>query len=252
MNSLPRHTANAIDRPNRRAIAEWTVARIYDQIFRGELAPGQALGEIELAEQLNVSRSPVREALRELETMGVVESSPVTGRRVVAGFGPEDIYELYSIRVQLEALAHAHAARHIAAGEMAELEALQVEMERLSDDEAGHASHLEADFRFHDIVCGAAQLPRLYRTVSAFWLQTRALVKQLDALHVYPASVELANVQQDHRAIIEALRSGDGEAASAAITRHLEERRDALIAAVAEQGGFHHGAAPSDTTEEMS
>ena len=98
---------------------------------------------------LNVSRSPVREALRELELNRIVVTDPVNGQRVVAAFGAADIEELYALRATLERLAHERAASRLGPKDVATLEAALAEM--VAADVAtptGRADHFEADFRF--------------------------------------------------------------------------------------------------------
>lgn len=220
-------------RPTRRAVTDWTISRLYDEIFAGRLGGGDALGEIELSERLGVSRSPVREALRELERDGVVSSDSVSGRRVVAGFEADDIDELYTIRLALERLSAERAASRITPDELAELRGTIAIMEKVSlNAREGRGRHFEADFAFHATICRAARTHRLEALLQPLWRQTRSLLRQIDMAHIYPRGREMGDAREDHTRVLEALGRGDSVAAGEAMAKHLAARRDVLVAAV--------------------
>ncbi|HAA47289.1 MAG TPA: hypothetical protein DCE03_02200, partial [Synergistaceae bacterium] len=98
-----------------------------EAIFRKELKPGDKLVENDLAEKLDVSRTPVREALRMLESEGLIERNPRKGL-FVKGFTAEDVMEIYSIRQALEALAIRICCQRITEDEVAELKDLYAKM----------------------------------------------------------------------------------------------------------------------------
>ncbi len=225
-------------KPGRRALAVWALSRLYEMIFDGELAPGDSLGEIEITELLGVSRSPVRDALRQLEESGLVEVVATSGRRVVRSFGVDDIYELYTIRIALESLSVRQAAARLTANELSVLERLLEQMRRTSATPGTTARDFESDFRFHEAIARASGLPRLHRHLSGLWLQTRALLRHLDAAHIYPTGDEVLGVAEDHAQVLAALRRRDAQEAEAALSRHLEVRRDHLIDAVRVRGGL--------------
>lgn len=226
-------------RPSRRAVTEWVTTAMYREIFAGRLTAGDTLGEMELTTRLGVSRTPVREALRALEAQGLVAVDPVNGRRVIAAFGADDIGELYTIRLALEQIAHERAAATVGASDLSALEELLQGMHTADlATSAGRREQYDADFRFHELVCSRAGMPRLQRVLSSLWLQSRALLEQLDAAGIYPQAGEAAAVRDDHRSVLDALRSGDGPAAGAAVATHLQRRRDTLVAAVQRHGGL--------------
>jgi DNA-binding GntR family transcriptional regulator len=230
----------AATRPNRRVVTEWVIARLYELIFGGEIATGQQLVEGEITELLGVSRTPVREALMQLERDGIVKASRVTGRRVVAAFELEDIREIYLIRAALEGVAHAEAAERMTPEALAALAGVQAEMEAADPaTPEGRARQFDADLRFHELVCHIAALPRLQCELSGFWLQTRLLLYQLDAHGIYPREdEELLAPRADHRATLGALGSGDRAKAASTVRRHLDNRRDALLEAAKQRGGL--------------
>lgn len=232
--------ADEAGRPNRRGLADWTLEQIYAQIFSGQLSAGAVLSEAELSQALGVSRSPVRDALRQLEVAGLVDVSPINGQRVVKTYGVEDIFELYMLRGALESLASRLAAAVLTHAQLNKLEETQTAMELR---EAGHVAGVprdyELDFRFHRLVCEATGRPRLEAVLSPLWVQTHALLRQLDVVGAYPRSEdEVTASYHDHRQILSALRQRDGTAVATAVQKHMDGRRDQLIAEVEHRGGL--------------
>src|SRR5665213_2940837 len=190
-----------LTRPTRRAVTDWTISWLYDEIFAGRLSGGDALSETELSERLGVSRSPVREALRELER---------------------------------ERLSAELAASRITHGELEELRRTIAVMQRVAvTGREGHEEHFDADFAFHEAICRGARTHRLEALLRPLWRQTRSLLKQIDMAEIYPRGGELDDARADHSRIVEALARGDSEAAGKAMADHLASRRDVLVAAIA-------------------
>lgn len=225
-------------KPGRRALADWTASRLFEMIFNGELEPGSSLGEVEITGLLGVSRSPIRDALRQLEESGLVEVSPTSGRRVVRRFDIDDVYELYTIRVALESLSVRHAAERITPSQLRELDTLLAAMGKTKSARTPAGRDFEADLRFHEVVCLASGLDRLHQILSGLWLQTRALLRHLDSAGIYPTGDELDQVVADHSHVLEALRAHDAAAAEMAIADHLRLRRDHLVDAIRSRGGI--------------
>jgi DNA-binding GntR family transcriptional regulator len=211
-------------------LLDWTLVQLYELLFAGTYATGEVLSEVEVAARLNVSRTPVRLAFQQLMADGLISKEDGTGKTRVATFGVDDIRELYSIRSVLEGLAHREAAGKIPDERMVELAELLEQMRAAG--ESGQMS-LAADVRFHELVCEAAGMERVVSILRRMWLQTFALVRQLDLDHVYPDTGEVRRVHDDHAAILAALRKGDPAASEGAVITHLERARDRLLAAVA-------------------
>jgi DNA-binding GntR family transcriptional regulator len=234
------------DRPGRRAIADWTLRQLYDLIFSGELASGDVLVEAALTKRLGVSRSPLREALRQLELDRLVTPDEVNGRRIVTAFGIDDVAELYTVRAALESLAARSAAERIGDDDLAELRRLQGQMESVAAEaRPWQPRDFEPDFRFHELIARVSKMPRLQGQLSTLWIQTWALLQQLNAAGIYPDQTEDVMAFTQHHEIIAALAARDAQLASAAVERHLTERRDHLIAAVRQHGGL-----PNQTSTE--
>ncbi len=218
-------------KPNRRAVADWALEQLYDLIFTGTLQPGDALAEEDVTARLGVSRSPAREALRHLETQGLLSVNPVNGRRFISVFGEDDVFELYTVRAGLEELGARYAAPRADGELIARLVQLQHDMEFVAvAREDPTRRDFEVDFDLHRAICRASGLRRLETSLEPIWMQTHALLRALYTRGIYGDAQEDAAAYRDHRRIIEALMARDADASAAAVRMHLEGRRDQLIA----------------------
>jgi len=197
-------------------------------IFNGQLLPGDALKELDLTERLGVSRSPVRDALKELERQGLVDVDEVNGRRVLRALNERDIAETYDIRIELEALAARYAARD------ASEESRRRLMDRLGALRASLSVPTEAwlplDFAFHEAIAAAAGRHQLQPLLSRLWIQIQAFLRRMDRIGAYPddRQTRLSGIAE-HEALAAAILARDPAAADAAVRAHLETHRDALI-----------------------
>src|SRR5713226_1038763 len=132
---------------------------IREAILSGELEPGARLLQEDLAERLQVSSTPVREALRQLETEGILQSSPNRGVRV-AEVDLRTVREIYLIRADLEDLATRMAVPNLRAADLRRLKTLQAEIEALI--RRGELKELRRlNYELHTIIYKAAALPEL-------------------------------------------------------------------------------------------
>lgn len=223
------------ERPNRRAVSEWTLERLYDMIFSGQIAAGATVREEQLTARFGVSRSPVRESLRQLEIDGLLEVDRETGRRRVARFGLDDIYELYTIRAGLEEISASHAALRVTPDVLDELRALQSTMDQMIARPIPSQRDFAVDIAFHRLMCEASGLRRLAAALSPLWAQTRALLHHLHSVGRYNDPTEDALAYRDHREIVAALARREPQHAAAAVRHHLHDRRDQLILMLDEQ-----------------
>src|ERR1700759_3243287 len=142
---------------------ETSAVRVREQlqhaILEGVLKPGERLRAEHLAQRYGTSRTPVREALLQLEAQGLVEVEPNRGA-VVKAFDAADLLDLYEVRALLEPAAAARAAPRISAEQLAELHAL-------CDDQAPVDEQIAANERFHRIIADAAGSPRLSTAMRA-------------------------------------------------------------------------------------
>jgi DNA-binding GntR family transcriptional regulator len=204
-----------------RSIRDLVYESLRKAIFDGNLKPGDRLVEIALAQELNVSRTPVREALRKLETEGLVEAVPRKGV-IVRGFDPEDILEVYTIRMALEKVAAVRTARRITSEE---LEELQDHLDRAAEwsaradrDEPGACAEVfEAHQRFTDGLVRASRMPRLIGLIETY----REYLERFRRVTLSGSERRL-RVQREHQAILDAVRRKDREALERLVQEHLE------------------------------
>lgn len=194
------------------------IARILRaEIFSGRLRPGDPLRERSLAEQLGVSRTPVREALFTLQSEGLVELSPNRGatvRRVDA----RDVEQIYALRAVLEA----HAAREAAEVGLNEyyahaLEDAQARVERLGTAGSTASDQALADLSFHMLISEAAGI-RMLQTIMG---QVLAFTVSYRSNLAYPEE-RVVRVNRQHRAILAAIRDQDADRAEKAMREHVE------------------------------
>ncbi|MGC9468514.1 MAG: GntR family transcriptional regulator [Anaerolineae bacterium] len=197
------------NRPESRTLRNEVVDLLRDAIVQGELKPGQHLKENELAELMSVSRSPIREALRQLEQEGLVVSVPNQGS-TVREFNEQDIREIFTIRASLETLASEIVIQKQTLTPK-DLEHLQSCIERQKKLIAArdYDRLTKADMEFHDYVFERAGFRRLVK----MWQSLRAQMQVLFLMRfqAFPDYVP-ETVDTDHQALLDALSHGDVEA----------------------------------------
>ncbi|MEM8537118.1 MAG: GntR family transcriptional regulator [Pseudomonadota bacterium] len=199
------------------------VTLLRDMIFSGTLLPGSDHLETELAEQLAMSRTPVREACVQLAAQGLLEVRPRRGVRILP-ISAKDMEEIYDVLTVLEALAAARAAQAgYDASDLATLEASIVDMETALAKE-DRTAWANADDRFH------AELVRLGgngRVITIVGLmadqvrRARTLTLQMRPLPTQSNS--------DHRQVLEAIRAGDHARAQAVHRSHRMQAKSILL-----------------------
>ncbi|MBR4150059.1 MAG: GntR family transcriptional regulator [Firmicutes bacterium] len=205
--------------------------QIFDQLERdiltGKYKRGELLSEQRLAEDLGVSRTPVREAVRRLEQEDMIEDS---GRGlVVVGISKEDMPDMYEIRMRIEGLAAQRAADRITDDELSEMgDILDMQgffIEKQSKTDSDNSDKIkDLDSQFHELLyrCSGSKplcdiLIPMHRKMTKF---RKASVRKKSR-----ASAS----QQEHLAIFEALKAHDGEQASALMMQHLMNARDSIM-----------------------
>jgi DNA-binding GntR family transcriptional regulator len=211
--------------------------QIADQIISGALRPGQELDEKKLAEAFNVSRTPVREALRQLAAASLVEWRPHQSA-VVAKITPSKMVEMFEVMAELEGFCGRLAARRMTASEHANLISIHRKFRpyvQARDREGYHALNKT----FHEAIYAGSHNQYLRAQASALYVRLapyRAYqLKRPDALRL---------ASEEHQAIIDAIVAGDGDAAFALLTDHVSLSNElfgdlvaALSAADAESAG---------------
>ncbi|WP_308915204.1 GntR family transcriptional regulator [Jannaschia sp. LMIT008] len=200
-------------------------ARILDAIDHGAFRPGDRLVESELAERLQMSRTPIREALQRLETQALLVRD---GRSlIVASLSHDEMAELYVVRAELEALAAKLAARHAAPEEVSVLSEMVAEDRALLGDAAALA---RANRRFHGQIHRASRNGHLVRQLQ---MVRRSMALMATTSLAVPGRGETALAEHDR--IVAAIRDRDEDAAALAMRDHLSRafavrlRREAEI-----------------------
>lgn len=184
-------------------------------IIDGSLKPGTKLLEVKIADKMGISRTPIREALRELAAKGFVKMIPNQGI-VVSSDSAEDIREVMQIRGVLEGLAGRLAVAMINKEEISRLENLIKQMEKFSkkNDPLGFG---EVDAEFHNIIVNICRNKRLMQIRKNITEQAhRYRIKSLNV----PGRLEYST--EEHRKIAEALKKKDAKAADKSIQKHIE------------------------------
>jgi DNA-binding GntR family transcriptional regulator len=190
-----------------------------EEILRGEVEPGQALRQEELAERFGVSRLPVRDALLRLEAQGLVHVYPNRGAFVVA-LSADEVREIYEMRILLEGDVIERAVPRMTAESWRRIDAAHAEATRT----AGGPEWIEGDWRFHRALYEPADRPRQLATIE----NLRSTVARYSAGHdALPARTP--EWLADHDAILEACRARAAVAAKQRLVRHLRRAMEHVL-----------------------
>lgn len=200
---------------------------IADDIVRGRLAPGAPLDETSIAATFGVSRTPIREAIRQLAAIGLVEARARRGA-VVAVLSDRQLDEMFAVMAELEALCARWSAIAMTGGERRHLLALQEEGEHLVS--AGlREAYVEFNNRFHEAI---------YRGSHNRFLAELALSVRHRCAPFRRAQFEtlgrLARSHAEHGAVVLAVQRGDADAAATEMRAHITVVRDAVDAVAGE------------------
>jgi len=207
---------------NYKPLREIVFEAIREAIIGGTLKPGERLMEIQLAEEMGVSRTPVREAIRKLELEGFVVMIPRKGA-YVAGLSMKDIADVFEIRAALEGMAAGLAAERITEEELEELERLLVKIgECIQSDDLNAV--IEQDTEFHDVLFRATRNERLVQIVSNLREQIQ---RYRTASLSSPGRMKLA--LEEHKQIVEALSERDVEKAQRLAREHIENAENSML-----------------------
>ena len=191
---------------------------LLDAISDGTLAPGARVTQEDLAEQLNVSRSPVLQALRLLKKDGLLEDAPGRGL-LVTPLDPHRIGQLYQVRGALDALA-----ARLAAERRADIPASLVAAGRRAAAGGDVRAMIEADTAFHRAIYEASGNPYIADSALLHWIHLRRV---MGAVLLHSGSRE--GIWDEHDAIRVAIRAGDASAAAELSARHADVAREALV-----------------------
>ena len=210
-----------------RQLRKLVAEQLRTAILEGRFKPGEWLRQEKLAQELNVSQMPVREALKELAAEGLIEHVPYRGVRVVE-FSTDDISDLYENRAFLEGRAAAFAAQYLTREEVNELQAMAHQMASLPPEQIGE--YRKINRIFHETIFRASQHEYLIRTLSQLWETfPTMLIGNFAVTAQQPLPQRDEQDQQEHQAIIDALAAKHPERARAAMQAHILSAVNHLI-----------------------
>lgn len=205
------------DQQEKRVRRETLGAQVYhllrDRILRGEIAGGSRLIQGPLSEEIGTSRIPVRDALKRLESDGLVKCDE-TGRYSVVQFSTEDAEEVYAIRRRLEPFAVELAARAMTSEAMGEIKSLFNELNKAARRRQLE-KYIEINTSFHMAIYEASGMVRLVRII-------RGLYSGVPSLTPIVLEGRIVRSQEEHAEIVDRLTARDGAGAARAMDRHIE------------------------------
>jgi DNA-binding GntR family transcriptional regulator len=193
-----------------------------EAIILGELRPGERLMEVQLAEQMGVSRTPVREAIRKLELEGLVDMLPRRGAQV-ADLSVKDIIDVLEVRAALDGLATELSAERITQEEIKELEHALAQFNTYVGKENLQGT-IKKDVEFHDIIYRSSRNEKLIQISS----NLREQVHRFRVIYLkdFSSSGEIA---KEHKEILEAIINKDSEAARQFAHKHIKNQEVAIV-----------------------
>jgi DNA-binding GntR family transcriptional regulator len=202
------------------SLGEYAYEQLRAEIREGALPPGTRVREKDVAERLEISRTPVREALRRLEADGFLTFEPHRGM-IVVQLDHQSMMELYAMREVLEGTAAALAARHASAAEITVLFEMVEQETGISHDPAQLAAH---NAQFHQTLFHAAHNRYLLKTANAL-RDSMALMRGTTMTVPGRANTAL----EEHSALAHAIKSRNSEAAEAAARSHIQAAQQARL-----------------------
>lgn len=191
-------------------------------IVEGKLKPGQRLMEVQLAEQLGVSRTPVREAIRKLELEGLVVMLPRKGA-YVANMSLKDLMDVLEIRASLEGLAASLAAERITDEDIKKLESI-VEEFNYSINESDVEALLRQDVEFHECIFKSTNNKKLHQLINSLWEQVYRF--RVTYISDYDSTV---NIVEEHKMILDAIKRRDSKLAKQYAMQHIQTAENFMI-----------------------
>lgn len=204
-----------------RTLRQSVTEAIRQVILQGDLLPGAQVNQAQIAEQLGVSRGPVREALGQLEEEGLIKNVPYKGTYVTEITG-EYINELYSIRRVIETFAVQEAAGRATADDLAELRSV-LEAMYAAAEQGDMARMGTLDIRFHYLICRGAHHSLLLQLWKSIEMGVRRCLALRHRIYRSPA-----DVIGTHPDILAAIEAGEAERACAILSTHIVEAGEQL------------------------
>ena len=211
-----------IAQPNAQNLHEGTFQKLRSLLVEGVIAPGSKLNERALAESLNVSRTPIREAIKRLAADGLVELIANRGA-IAVQLSHADVVHTFDVIAQLEGYSGELAAKNISAATLSELEALQYEM-MASYARRDLSNYYKLNLRIHHLINQAANNPVLTQLFS----QVNARIEAL-RFRSNQNGVKWEKAVEEHQEMIDALKTHDSERMRKVMIQHVMNKRDVVI-----------------------
>lgn len=244
----PRASENLLPLDQVSTLAGRTTELLRERILAGDFRLGERLVESRMAQQLRISRGPVREALKQLRAEGLVREQPRRGFFIV-DLTVEDLREIYELRAAIEGRA---ARLVIVNRDLAALEELREILRRLrrATDENDRSSFTRLDLAFHEKLCQLSGNSKLHR-VFVSYAAVLGMLFRLEVDRIYTSQASLESLWRDHRVLFEAIESLDVRLAEEACDEHLDRARERLIeefgrSLIAGGNSSRPGASPPD------
>ena len=210
------------DIQNHKPLREMVYEELKMQILKGSIIPGTRMMEVELAEEMGVSRTPIREAIRKLEKEGLVTIEPRRGA-YASMISTEDMVEILEVRQDLEGLAAYFAADRMTKNQMEELKQVSNSY-NAAVKEGNMEAMIKHDTRFHHIIVESCRNKILVQMIE----QLQELVLRVRYIY-YDNFKRAENMPEEHEAIVAAIAEGDADKARAAADIHIERLKELVI-----------------------
>ncbi len=210
------------DLKNIKPIRDIVYEQLRKAILEGTIKPGERIVENEYADMLNISRTPVREALRKLEIEGFVEYIPRKGV-IVKGFSLKDIIEIFEIRKALECLAVKHVVENISDEEIEALKEIIKKMEEAGKED-NYERIVDICQHFHQSILDASSMPRLQSMIST-------LQEYLERFKRVTLAKDTRRTSaiKEHKEIMQAIIEKDVSKAEELTIKHIDASRKAFL-----------------------
>jgi DNA-binding GntR family transcriptional regulator len=206
-------------------------------IVAGDLKPGDRVIEQYIAQQMKISRSPVREAIRELVAQGILQFEPRKGA-YVSPIVPNEIKSTYMLRSRLEGLTARLATDYLTKEDLVILE--QNSQQMVEASRVNHAaSFVDNDIKFHDFITGHCNHPRLIKMIEGVRIQTRLYMVMSKEYLV--AHSQLNRESNAHQPILEAFRLHDCDLVEKRVQEHILAAGEIMLESIVSQGGDTSG-----------
>ena len=217
----------------RQVLHQEVATRLRQRLVEGQIAPGAKLNERELSESLQVSRTPLREAIKMLAAEGLVELLPNRGA-VAASLSAQDVADTFEVIAGLEGQSGALAAQRITPEELAEIQALHYEM-LAAFTRRDLSTYYRLNAQIHTLINAAARNPVLTHT----WRTVNARLQALRFRSNFDEA-KWARAVDEHERMVALLAARDADGLHRLLVQHLDHKRDAVLELM--HAGTLHGA----------